>query len=40
MRLILENAKVPIIIDACVGTLSDATHTMVLGCAEVLMRPY
>jgi thiazole synthase len=34
---ILENAKVPIIVDAGVGTASDATIAMELGCDGVLM---
>lgn len=34
---IIENAKVPIIIDAGVGTASDAAVAMELGCAGVLM---
>ncbi|MFT6916651.1 MAG: thiazole synthase [Motiliproteus sp.] len=37
IRLILENARVPIIIDAGVGTPSDATLAMELGCQGVLM---
>ncbi len=37
IRLILENAKVPIIVDAGVGTPSDATLAMELGCEGVLM---
>ncbi len=37
IRLILENAKVPIIVDAGVGTPSDATLAMELGCHGVLM---
>ncbi|BBB29467.1 thiazole synthase [Neptunomonas japonica] len=37
IKLILENAKVPIIVDAGVGTPSDATLAMELGCAGVLM---
>jgi thiazole synthase len=37
IRLILENANVPIIVDAGVGTASDATIAMELGCAGVLM---
>lgn len=37
IRLILENAKVPIIVDAGVGTASDATIAMELGCDGVLM---
>ncbi|HEV7777596.1 MAG TPA: thiazole synthase [Luteibacter sp.] len=34
---IIENAKVPIIVDAGVGTASDAAIAMELGCAGVLM---
>ena len=34
---IVENAKVPIIVDAGVGTASDATIAMELGCDGVLM---
>lgn len=37
IRMILENAKVPIIVDAGVGTASDATIAMELGCDGVLM---
>ena len=37
IRLILENAKVPILVDAGVGTASDATIAMELGCHGVLM---
>ncbi|WP_432474600.1 thiazole synthase [Amphritea sp. HPY] len=37
IRLILENANVPIIVDAGVGTPSDATLAMELGCEGVLM---
>ncbi|MDR9777867.1 thiazole synthase, partial [Rhizobium hidalgonense] len=33
IRLILENATVPIIVDAGVGTASDAAIAMELGCA-------
>ncbi|HNL91325.1 MAG TPA: thiazole synthase, partial [Pseudomonadales bacterium] len=35
--MILENAKVPIIVDAGVGTASDAAIAMELGCDGVLM---
>lgn len=35
--LILEKAKVPVIVDAGVGTASDAAIAMELGCAGVLM---
>src|SRR5690606_27856951 len=34
---IVENAKVPIIVDAGVGTASDASIAMELGCDGVLM---
>ena len=37
IRLILENASVPILVDAGVGTASDATVAMELGCDGVLM---
>ena len=37
LRLILDEAKVPVIVDAGVGTASDATIAMELGCAGVLM---
>lgn len=37
IRIILENATVPIIVDAGVGTASDAAIAMELGCAGVLM---
>ncbi len=37
LRLILDQAKVPVIVDAGVGTASDATIAMELGCAGVLM---
>ncbi len=37
IRFILEEAKVPIIVDAGVGTASDATQVMELGCDAVLM---
>jgi len=37
IKLILENACVPIIVDAGVGTASDATIAMELGCDGVLM---
>ena len=37
IRIILEEAKVPVIIDAGVGTASDASIAMELGCAGVLM---
>jgi thiazole synthase len=37
LRIILEAAKVPVIVDAGVGTASDAAVAMELGCAGVLM---
>ena len=37
IRMILENAKVPVLVDAGVGTASDATIAMELGCDGVLM---
>lgn len=37
IRIILENAKVPILVDAGVGTASDAAIAMELGCEGVLM---
>jgi thiazole synthase len=37
IKLILENAKVPILVDAGVGTASDAAIAMELGCDGVLM---
>ena len=37
LRIIIEQAKVPIIVDAGVGTASDAAVAMELGCAGVLM---
>jgi thiazole synthase len=37
LRLILEQAKVPVLVDAGVGTASDAAVSMELGCAGVLM---
>jgi len=37
IHLIVENASVPIIVDAGVGTASDATVAMELGCDGVLM---
>jgi thiazole synthase len=37
LRIIIEHAKVPIIVDAGVGTASDAAVAMELGCAGVLM---
>ncbi len=37
IRLIVENIEVPVIVDAGVGTASDAALAMELGCAAVLM---
>ncbi len=37
IRLIVENARVPILVDAGVGTASDAAIAMELGCDGVLM---
>jgi thiazole synthase len=37
IRMIIEEAKVPIIVDAGVGTASDAAIAMELGCDAVLM---
>jgi len=37
LRIIMEQATVPIIVDAGVGTASDAAIAMELGCAGVLM---
>jgi thiazole synthase len=37
VRIILESAKVPVIVDAGVGTASDAAIAMELGCDGVLM---
>ncbi|MGA2552210.1 MAG: thiazole synthase [Burkholderiaceae bacterium] len=37
LQLILERIKVPVIVDAGVGTASDAAIAMELGCAGVLM---
>jgi thiazole synthase len=37
IRLIVEAAKVPVLVDAGVGTASDATVAMELGCDGVLM---
>ncbi len=37
IKLILDNAQVPIIVDAGVGTASDAAIAMELGCDGVLM---
>ncbi len=37
VRIIVENAGVPVIVDAGVGTASDAAEAMELGCDAVLM---
>ncbi len=37
LRLIIDNAKVPVLVDAGVGTASDAALAMELGCDGVLM---
>jgi len=37
IRLIIENANVPILVDAGVGTASDAAIAMELGCDGILM---
>jgi len=37
IRVIIENAKVPVLVDAGVGTASDAAIAMELGCDGVLM---
>ena len=37
IRTIVENAQVPVLVDAGVGTASDAAVAMELGCAGVLM---
>jgi thiazole synthase len=37
LRVILENARVPVIVDAGVGTASDAAIALELGCQGVLM---
>jgi len=37
LQIIIENAKVPVLVDAGVGTASDATVAMELGCDGVLM---
>jgi thiazole synthase len=37
VRLIVENAAVPVILDAGIGTASDATLAMELGCSGVLL---
>lgn len=37
LQIIIENAKVPVLVDAGVGTVSDAAIAMELGCDGVLM---
>ncbi|MDM1696736.1 thiazole synthase [Thiopseudomonas alkaliphila] len=37
LRIILEEAKVPVLVDAGVGTASDAVIAMEMGCSAVLM---
>ena len=37
LKLIVEQAKVPVILDAGIGTASDATLAMELGCDGVLL---
>jgi len=37
IKIILETVKVPVIVDAGVGTASDAAYAMELGCSGVLM---
>lgn len=37
LKIIIDNASVPVIVDAGVGTASDASVAMELGCAGVLM---
>ena len=37
IRLIVEQSRVPVIVDAGVGTASDAAEAMELGCDGVLM---
>ena len=37
LRIILEHARVPVIVDAGVGTASDAAVAMELGCQGILL---
>src|SRR5688500_4458994 len=37
LQIIIEHAKVPVLVDAGVGTASDAANAMELGCDGVLM---
>lgn len=37
LQIIVENAKIPVLVDAGIGTSSDATIAMELGCSGVLL---
>jgi thiazole synthase len=37
LQIIIENAQVPVLVDAGVGTASDAAIAMELGCEGILM---
>ena len=37
LRIIIDQAKVPVLVDAGVGTASDAAYAMELGCEAILM---
>jgi thiazole synthase len=37
IAIIVENAGVPVVLDAGIGTASDAAYAMELGCAAVLV---
>jgi thiazole synthase len=37
LQIIIDNAKVPVLVDAGVGTASDAAMAMEIGCDGVLM---
>ncbi len=37
LRIIIENANIPVIVDAGIGTASDAAQAMELGCDAVIM---
>jgi len=37
LRLVLEQARVPVILDAGIGTTSDAAIAMEMGCSGVLL---
>src|SRR3954464_3962524 len=39
LQLVIEKAKIPVLVDAGVGTASDAAVAMELGCDGVLMNP-